>query len=322
MKSLLFLIFVLIPVTGLAIEIDQFTLPQKPLVDLGPLLTEKIVFELQKIITDSTVSRTTYLSPDYPAQRLHKAIGIGKPISTIEFWIMRDPVIPKGAKFRVPYGRSVFDGIVLPVPFVLLVEASTLNLFGFQIGSDKIGHIFQEGYEYKQIHKKYLDLKSDTRTAFAKSVEMGVSQEHGIYGTALTGIYSNGDLAANYAGLKFYLNLTEEIQVAGLIIPPILKMDKGLWVFNSNDTSHILVPFFSDHLNEAFNPSRYKFQRSLIRRAVQKRCDQWFKQDPNMTFEGEFRRIEELSTWYGEPYGWSMDFSKMVSVATECFKKK
>ena len=54
-------------------------------------------------------------------------------------------------------------------------------------------------------------------------------------GEATVGIYSNADLAANYAGLKFYLNLTRAVDVGGASLPPVLVRADGKWLLASKE---------------------------------------------------------------------------------------
>src|SRR5204863_9734778 len=95
---------------------------------------------------------------------------------------------------------------------------------------------------------------------------------------ALVGVYSNADLAANYAGLKFYLNLTRPVTIGRKTLPPVLVRDpRGQWALNpyrDGRPEDLLRPFISDHLNEALNPSRYSEQmRSTVQSRLRRRSD-------------------------------------------------
>ncbi|MGL5064754.1 MAG: DUF4157 domain-containing protein [Microcoleus sp.] len=80
------------------------------------------------------------------------------------------------------------------------VEGAAVNIRGICVGADKLGHFFQQGYEYFFIARG-----SGGTSATAEST--GRSLEIGEQGLLTTGVYSNADLAANSAGLQFYDDL-------------------------------------------------------------------------------------------------------------------
>ena len=65
------------------------------------------------------------------------------------------------------------------------------------IGLDKLGHFFQQGYEYFEM--VHLQKKA---VAFAEA--RGSVWEKGKFGLAKTGVYSKADLEANIKGYNFF----------------------------------------------------------------------------------------------------------------------
>ena len=145
---------------------------------------------------------------------------------------------------------------------------------------------------------------------------MGVREESGFYGTRMTGVYSNADLAANYAGLKFYLNLTRPVRVGGAALPPLLVRDgSGNWAFNparrADESLRLLV---GDHMNEALNPSQFDgVLRDTVRHRLKRRAGKLLD-FYDTTPARERGRMVELSTWHGEAYGHS-GFARVVTIA-------
>jgi hypothetical protein len=126
-------------------------------------------------------------------------------------------------------------------------------------------------------------------------------------------VYSNADLAANYAGLKLFLNLTRPVTIDGRLHPPILVIKGGLWHINPEAGEHWLRPYFTDHHNEALNPNRYSDQlRDTVRSRFPERAAKWvaFYHSDRAT---ESERLDRLATWYGEEYGHS-GLDQVVSV--------
>lgn len=82
----------------------------------------------------------------------------------------------------------------------LRVVADAANVHRICVGSDKIGHFFGQGADYFDVM-----LAKGAKTKDAESA--GRAMEIGIFGLGVTGVFSNADLAANLAGLKFYQDL-------------------------------------------------------------------------------------------------------------------
>ncbi|MBI3542360.1 MAG: hypothetical protein HY075_03685 [Deltaproteobacteria bacterium] len=83
--------------------------------------------------------------------------------------------------------------------FLGYTSANSFSVGGVLIGSDKIGHFIDQGYDYW--------LKSDHGRDEAAAIRFGTGTELGSFGLATTGVFSYGDLAANHAGYVFFKNL-------------------------------------------------------------------------------------------------------------------
>jgi hypothetical protein len=84
------------------------------------------------------------------------------------------------------------------------------------------------------------------------------------------------------------------------------------------DRDRLLEPFFSNHLDESLNPSRYRFSRKSIRSTIRNRCDPWAR------FYADRLDLVAPSgksfsvNWFGEEYGHWLPPGEEVSIATEC----
>jgi len=132
-----------------------------------------------------------------------------------------------------------------------LTISPTVNMYGSEFGTDKIAHLFQQGYTYYKISHHALAEGATPEEATAKAVRWGQKSERTFFGTLVAGVYSNGDLAANYVGLKFYEGLTQTITLGDSTRPAVLLLRDGLWTFNHgvNLRDVLLKPFISDHLS-------------------------------------------------------------------------
>jgi len=76
----------------------------------------------------------------------------------------------------------------------------TMKVNGICIGSDKLGHFFEQGYDY-------FEIVNDKGGSAADAQEFGERTEGGGFGLSMTGVFSNADLQANRKGFQFYTDL-------------------------------------------------------------------------------------------------------------------
>ena len=202
-----------------------------------------------------------------------------------------------------------------------------MNLYGSEFGTDKIAHIFQQGYSYYKIYRQALIQGATPTEAREKAVRWGQKSERTFYGTLVAGVYSNGDLASNYAGLKFYEGLTHSVPIGETTRPAVLELKGGTWRFTGQVHLRevLLKPLISDHFNEALNPSIFTKNlgfHSYIKHVVRKRsCEQWIERYPGLFRVGLESRSRALRLWYGEDYGFT-DSEHFITIANTCFEEQ
>ena len=330
------------------LETDQFTVPDRPLPDLGPEVDTYVaamVWDVAHTLNARAAGHeraarragwpwkglhrgraARYRSEDLLVKRAYDALaGPGLPESRIEIWVRRRNFRAAresgraDACFDMSLARCVYGDSPFNKPLLLAFLSPTVNVHGAYVGVDKLGHVFQHGFHYYEEYRRAERAGADDAEATARAVRVGVREELGFYGTRTTGVYSNADLAANYAGLKFYLNLTRPVRIAGQTVPPLLVRNvSGDWCFNpgrrADRTLRLLV---GDHFNEALNPSRFQgVLRDTVRDRLKRRADKLLD-FYDTTPDRERKRLVELSTWHGEDYGHS-GFSRLVTIADNC----
>ncbi|CDZ79300.1 hypothetical protein BN59_03618 [Legionella massiliensis] len=338
--SILLLSFGVIQTTK-AEETDQFTLPPTPLVDIGPTASHKLAGILEKVM-DQTNGEIQALLPKaqtsrhaatqlaerrrdaYLIELIYKEVGIGLPVSTFERWLQRGSFPQNLQPMRYaaiwPW-KTVYWMVISQFPGTLFLLSPTINMYGHYFGTDKVGHFFQQGRGY---YKNYMWLLAQGKSAAqarAAIISRGQNQESGLYGTMINGIFSNADLSANYAGWKFYMNLTHTVKIGGKSYPPILVLKGDKWEFAPYiDKDNLLKPYVNDNLNEALNPAHYFFLRSVIRRNIKKRCAEWIQRN-KITHETVQIKLAETSQWRGENYGHWLPAKDAVTLDS-CFGGK
>jgi hypothetical protein len=350
--AIFFIFFAILiqPICVLSFETDQYNLPPKPLGDIGVEVTEyaeqklrdsveKINGEISelKACLEKTSGKGKCKSPEKArkelaylqseeaiAKAVFKRLGGGVvPFTKVSLWMEWHKFKAQPARYRTSYPKSIY----LTAPFNYLTISPTVNLYETNLGTDKVAHIFQQGYGYYGIYKRSLAKGSTEIEAVKKAVKWGRKTEKTYFGTLVSGVYSNADLAANYSGLKFYQGLTHEIKIGESVRPAVLILKDGIWEFNKNaDLREILLkPFISKHLNEAYNPSKifniFGF-RDYVRRVVRKRsCKQWLERYPDLSQTDLEATTKSLELWHGEDYGFS--YSKnFVTIANTCFENE
>jgi hypothetical protein len=122
--------------------------------------------------------------------------------SEIEGWLHRlgPPYVHAITRNSSKYRNVTYNLWSAPEPTEWKVLDSTMLVGNTRIGSDKLGHFFQQGFMYyENIVRKSATLQM--------ALDWGHSTEAGGFGLATTGVYSRADLEANYQGYLFYRNL-------------------------------------------------------------------------------------------------------------------
>ena len=329
-----------------AFETDQYNLPPIPLADIGAEVAEYTEDNIRVAIArindeimagqrclenpsgkrrgcgkDSSVrDRLEHLRSESAVVRgVYDRLGYGIiAFARAGTWMDKHDFRAQPARYKTSYGRSIF--VYLPTDYFTI--SPTVNMYGVSLGTDKIAHFFQQGYTYYMIAKKATAKGAARDLAVRKAVNWGRMTELTYYGTLVGGVFSNADLFANYAGMKFYEGLTRSITIGGQTRQPTLVLKDGIWVFN--ETQRIeespLKPFVSDHMNEALNPSLFvPFLRSSVRSIVRKQsCPQWRAAYPERKKEYYDAATRSLSSWYGEGYGFRQS-DKFVTIGNTCF---
>ncbi len=317
----------LISTCAFALETDQFDVPAKQLIDLGPVVSTKIAAELQRVIKHANATRAEELqlaatSPSRAWQKAHldrACAAVSQPVLAkalyeaisggsmyecrIESWLRDDRSTRPAFMLPMSVSDSIYGTDLFHRPLLMLQLAPTIRLYDQYAGTDKVGHFAQEGYEY---YRRYLDARMEGRSeadAVKEAVNVGVDEEHGIFGEAIIGVYSNADLAANYSGFLFYRNLMEPIRIGTTELPPLIVWEGDHLKLTERASGNLLKPFVTEHWNEAMNPCRYADHwRSNVRERIARRVDGWMAFN-HSTPQIEAERLQRVQTFYGQNYG-------------------
>jgi hypothetical protein len=332
-----------------AFETDQYNLPPRRLADIGDEVSQHVAEKLGKAVEEINAeiakrqicltkegqrergcgsqeeerARLAYLrSSEAVATAAYQRLGAGMlPFTKMGTWMDSHHFQQQPARYRTSYWKSIF----IFLPHIAFTISPTVRMYGSEFGTDKIAHIFQQGYTYYQIYNRALSEGATPSEAEAKAIRWGQKSERTFFGTWVSGVYSNADLFANYAGMKFYQGLTAEVKIGETKRPPMLVLKDGQWTFNEDAQQSLLKSFISNHLNEALNPSVFTGSfglRSWVRRTVKKRsCKQWRDKYPGLSQADVYEDSQALRLWYGEDYGFT-DSDNFITIANTCFENQ
>jgi hypothetical protein len=345
-RLLLSLSLILSSANAFGFETDQFNLPPTPLVDIGDEVSDHV----SQSIKDAAARLNAHiaehsvcvgLSPERPgrcgsvaeereilaylrsdeaiAREVFKQLGDGVfPLSHIGGWLASHRFRGTPATFKTSYGDSIY--ILSPTNYITI--SPTVRLYGSEFGIDKIEHFFQQGYSYYRKYKRSLASGASAEEATRRAIKWGQMTERTYFGSLVSGVFSNADLYANFAGLKFYIALTQPVKIGESVRPPLLKMTNGAWALNSDAeiSASVLRPFISDHLNEALNPSGFNlFLFASVKKVIRKHsCPEWREIHKSATAAELDTKSLQLRNWNGEDYGFT-EKSRMIDIGQLCF---
>lgn len=125
------------------------------------------------------------------------------PISETENFAERSPLVHS---YLVPFKEGIYGTVPTfldekrppRVADLFILSgwfAGSIRLNHQIIGTDKLGHFFGQGWEYFQTG------------SLKEALALGIHDEEGLDGYIGSGVYSYGDLSANFEGLRFWKSL-------------------------------------------------------------------------------------------------------------------
>lgn len=233
-----------------AAEIDHYSLPSQAIPDSAPIVHKKIQNYLQEAIKEANLQGLCREDVLYEKMRLyfnnHTKGQLAKDI-------IYDESFPS---VRMKLGKSVFRDWSVFNGFLLgrdkakespLALGPIMRISDHVIGTDKIEHFFGSGFRYFQRHhKKGKDL--------LKVLKRGVFLEKTILGGNFiaTGVFSYGDLAANFNGMRFWnhvLQQDDDVLGRDQNLGPYVSCSEGQWV-------QVKEINLEDYLDDSFDESR------------------------------------------------------------------
>ena len=331
-------------------ESEQYTLPiGRDFADLGPYFSRIFYDAIVGAVaeTNAAISATLEGQPTAtPLAELHSSEFIAGKVwehifvaipanELLDAQLISEPVQSQFPGLVTMYRpmQSIYDDPLLVIDLTKAVRtffrAGTVSAGGEVFGTDKLVHFINVGRIY---HSKYerriergLPEQEAIKSAIASTSRNLLTSEDGVLGIMTTGIHSNGDLAADFAGMQFYRNLTETIRIGSRTMPPMLVRDGHFWRVQVQADSDFLTAFITPHWNEVLNPNKFvRYTSGRIRTLMRERCADaidWYRDGRGQPRgRAQFEAIErELATYYGVDYGHEANEKGAVTMAAVCF---
>ncbi len=131
-------------------------------------------------------------------------------------------------------------------PF-LLPMAQTIRVGDVYLGIDKIGHMFGFGRRYFQRYQRALVEGDNHDAAVERVLTWGIQHESSLVGKLVDGVFSHGDMEANYQGFRLALAFSSGES-------PLLYRENGVWRYRGGlDIRDYITP----EMDESYNPNDY-----------------------------------------------------------------
>lgn len=244
--------------SSFAYEVDNFTLRYTKLEPADKILDQQVNDAFAKVVEKANKDKIgcSQSEPNDKSTKdghrqfrayLKEAVAPGRVIGVFEEtaeigncrWLSL-AACEQVPKHKVALDVSVYGGTAKN-KFILAGAGinSSINLGNTYIGTDKLGHFFDQGFEY---YKRWTLNGSETDAA-----NIGRSAENGMFGKMTTGIKSNADLAANFSGFQFWRKATEGSS-------PYFQCSNGQW---TQAKAFQWKDFVNPAWDEAINCSEY-----------------------------------------------------------------
>lgn len=229
-------------------ETDQYLTWGVTLTDSSTALNRYLDEEIRNFVAKENARGRAAESVEALTIGLYLHLFEGLYASRVRNWLKTSPEVdryPSNAYSDWEYQRmSIFRKPAFP--FVLPM-AQTVRVGEIYLGIDKVGHMFGFGRRYYQ---RYLRACADGRArdqAVEQVIHWGIQHEMSVVGKLVDGIFSKGDVEANYQGFRLALAFSTGDA-------PLFYRENGRWCYRGGlDLRDYVTP----EMDESYNPNDY-----------------------------------------------------------------
>ena len=167
--------------------------------------------------------------------------------------------------------------------------ARTWRVGDVYFGGDKIGHMFGFGSRYYRRYQRYVRKGLSEEEAMEKVVHWGFRVEDTLVGRFTDGVFSHGDMEANFQGMMMGRAMCEGKD------RHILETDQGWILARPVDMREFITPDF----DESYNPNHYW---GLRKKRVLRVLEQYAEQRWSPIVQKRFERYREHEPSFSKRY--------------------
>ena len=231
---------------GFCGEVDHYLSWGQTLEDAAPILNSKI----NEIINSTVQSLPKDCSCEVAASKVLSGFGVSLN-SNFEKWIKETDRVDKFMpNIDLALRESIFSDhnskwSQIERAFFTIQLDEIINVGGVYLGLDKLTHFTGSGFLYYQAYR--ISKKAGNVDPIEMAIKVGIIGEKTVIGRMATGVFSYGDLEANFQGLIFGLDMC-----AG--VDPFLRHSEDGWKFSR---PFDIKAYVNPHWDESYNPSFY-----------------------------------------------------------------
>jgi hypothetical protein len=300
-KILVLLLF--IPSFLIASEVDHYTVAPK----LNTLRDSKEIINSKANETLSMIlKKVNKRNKGCNEKKLYKALRKSfnhKIIGKFAKFITKDKSIHR---MRPSIRDSIFEKWNVKDTFTMgfLAKISSpigylVNYDGHVIGDDKFEHMFASGFKYFRSY--YLQNKP-----LPETLVIGIKEESGFLGLKVNGVFSYGDLVADFQGMRFWNHfLGRRNDIFGENIVPYVTCDNNKWKpLNKIDFSI----YVDEGMDESINCSQVKTASMANKietkvRALELKRNKSYSCFPGATYQSLYTKYFPFSEYLLNPMG-------------------
>lgn len=290
MKKWIIGLLAVLPFTSFALETDNYLTWKTELDDSGDEINRLIKEEIESVLEWSNQLRTVQSCEAITFQIAHQFKTTPKRKifeDRLDTLISEHQMYPTYSKYL---SESIYRNTSR---FYLRFSglAPVVQTKGIYFGIDKLSHFGSTGRRYLKHYLKKLEKGYSKEEAVRSAIRFGLSNEAGILGLWPSGVFSYGDMEANYQGFQFYLSLCLESE------KPLLENVNGYWILRADpDIRKYVNPSWDESYNHSyFAPGIWSRTKAIIkdeycplRETVQERFAHYELLDEGKSFSKQY----------------------------------
>jgi len=232
-------------------EVDQFSNLHLPLADARTIVNAKTNFFFEKSIAEA--NEYGDCNENELLDRMHHYLSFKNTLNGGEFnkWLVKSSDVPRH-EIRIKdsvYGEFGFFNAIF---FKLGHPPSReIRIGQLRVGTDKLDHFLSRGLKYY----KELQGTPPTQSELEALLDRNRQLEAGLWGQWPTGVFSYGDLASNYQGMRFWFHLFgKNSKALGKNMGPFVSCENHQWK-KTKDFDWSL--YLDDSMLETINCSQF-----------------------------------------------------------------